>query len=224
MVNAESSVLSTGTATPLKGIRKVAARRMVQAWEAPVFHLSTDAAMENALARAKRQSSTTVTDVLIQAAAIALQGNPGINAHYSEEIVTTFTEINIGIAVATDAGLVVPVVHNVGSNDVLAIAEKRGNVVTKAREGKLSMPDIEGATFTISNLGMLGIDSFDAIVNPPQVAILAIGSTREVPFIQDGTVVIRKSANFTLTCDHRAIDGATGAKFLSALRDAIETD
>jgi len=224
MVSGESSLLSTGTATPLKGIRKVAARRMVQAWEAPVFHLSTDVAMENALVRAKRQSGTTVTDVLIQAASIALQENPGLNAHYNEEIVTTFTEINIGIAVATDAGLVVPVVHNVGSNDLQAIAEKRGNVVTKAREGKLSMPDIEGATFTISNLGMLGIDSFDAIVNPPQVAILAIGSTREVPFVQGTTIIIRKSANFTLTCDHRAIDGATGAKFLSALRDAIEAD
>jgi pyruvate dehydrogenase E2 component (dihydrolipoamide acetyltransferase) len=222
MVIGENLLLSTGTATPLKGIRKVAARRMVQAWQAPVFHLSTDVAMENALLAAKKESGTTVTDVLIQAVAEALRENPAINAHYSEEIVTTFSEINIGIAVATEAGLVVPVVHNVGADNLLEIAGKRANVVTKAREGKLSMPDIEGATFSISNLGMLGIDSFDAIVNPPQVAILAIGSTREIPVVHNSEVVIRKIANFTLSCDHRAIDGATGAKFLSTLRNYVE--
>jgi pyruvate dehydrogenase E2 component (dihydrolipoamide acetyltransferase) len=222
MVTAENPLLSTGNPIPLKGIRKVAARRMVQAWEAPVFHLSTDVAMGNALTAAKKQSGTTVTDVLIQAVAKALAENPGINAHYKEEVVTQYSEINIGIAVATDAGLVVPVVHNVGAEEIQKIAEKRSSVVTKAREGKLSMPDIEGATFSISNLGMLGIDSFDAIVNPPQVAILAIGSTREIPIVKDSQVVIQKMANFTLTCDHRAIDGATGAKFLSALRGFIE--
>lgn len=222
MVTGESSLLSTGSATPLKGIRRVAARRMVQAWEAPVFHLSTDVAMENALIAAKRESGTTVTDVLIHAVAQTLSDNPGLNAHYADEIVTSYTEINIGIAVAIEAGLVVPVVHNVGADNLQTIAVKRSGVVTLAREGKLSMPDIEGATFTISNLGMLGIDSFDAIVNPPQVAILAIGSTREVPVVKNSVVVIQKTANFTLTCDHRAIDGATGAKFLSALREAIE--
>lgn len=222
MVKGENPILSTGTPTPLKGIRKVAARRMVQAWQAPVFHLSTDVAMESALIAAKKQSGTTVTDVLIQAVAQSLRENPGLNAHYAEEVVTEYSEINIGIAVATAAGLLVPVVHNVGADEIQEIAAKRSGVVAKAREGKLSMPDIEGATFTISNLGMLGIDSFDAIVNPPQVAILAIGSTREIPVVKNSVIVIQKTANFTLTCDHRAIDGATGAKFLSALRDAIE--
>lgn len=222
MVTSENVILSTGTVSPLKGIRKVAARRMVQAWEAPVFHLSTDVVMENALVAAKRQESTTVTDVLIQAVAVALKDNPGLNAHFSEDTVTSYTEVNIGIAVATEAGLVVPVVHDVGQDDLSAIAHKRLNIVTKARDGKLSMPDIEGATFTVSNLGMLGIDSFDAIVNPPQVAILAIGSTREIPVVENSEIVIRKVANFTLTCDHRAIDGATGAKFLSTLRSTLE--
>jgi pyruvate dehydrogenase E2 component (dihydrolipoamide acetyltransferase) len=222
MVTQENTLLSTGTATPLKGIRKVAARRMVQAWQAPVFHLSTDVSMENALIAAKKQAGTTVTDVLIHCVAAALSENSSLNAHYGEEVVTTYSEINIGIAVATEAGLVVPVVHNVGIDNLLEIAGKRGNVVTKARDGKLSTPDIEGATFSISNLGMLGIDSFDAIVNPPQVAILAIGSTREIPVVLNSEITIRKMANFTLTCDHRAIDGATGAKFLSSLRDNIE--
>ena len=117
----------------------------------------------------------------------------------------------------------VPVVHNVAGEDLNAIAAKRSNVVNKARDGKLSMPDIEGATFTISNLGPLGIDSFDAIVNPPQVAILAIGSTKESAVVEEGSIIIRKIASFTLTCDHRAIDGATGAKFLSSLRNIIES-
>ena len=223
MVSDSISVLSTGAATPLKGIRKVAARRMVQAWEAPVFHLSTDVKMENALLQSKAQPGTTVTDILISAVTKSLKANPGLNAHYSDETVTTFTEINIGIAVATAAGLVVPVVHDLDGNNLEVIAEKRKNVVTKAREGKLSMSDIEGATFTISNLGMLGIDSFDAIVNPPQVAILAIGSTRDRAVVEGSEIVIRKIANFTLTCDHRAIDGATGAGFLSALRTLVES-
>jgi len=222
MVTGENSLLSTATAIPLKGIRKVAARRMVQAWEAPVFHLSTDVLMESALISAKKQDGTTVTDVLIKAVAAALSENPAINAHYGEEIVTTFAEVNIGIAVATEAGLVVPVIHNVEVDNLLTIAEKRVQIVTKAREGKLSMPDIEGATFTISNLGMLGIDSFDAIVNPPQVAILAIGTTREIPVVQNSEIAVRKIANFTLTCDHRAIDGASGAKFLTTLRKNVE--
>ena len=222
MVTEAISVLSTGSATPLKGIPKIAARRMVQAWQAPVFHLSTDIKMENALARSKAQPGTTITDILISAVAESLKSNPGLNAHYAEEIVTTYSEINIGIAVATVAGLVVPVVHNIEGNNLEEIAEKRKNVVTKAREGKLSMPDIEGATFTISNLGMLGIDSFDAIVNPPQVGILAIGSTRDLAVVEGSEIVIRKIANFTLTCDHRAIDGATGAGFLSALRNILE--
>jgi len=224
MVNEASSVLTSGTALPLKGIRKVAARRMVQAWQAPVFHLSTDVRMESALARAKARAGTTVTDVLISAVSESLKSNPALNAHYADEIVTTFSEINIGIAVATTAGLLVPVVHGVETDDLSAIAKKRKDVVTKARDGKLSMPDIEGATFTVSNLGMLGISNFDAIVNPPQVAILAIGSTRELPVVSDSKIVIRKIANLTLTCDHRAIDGATGANFLANLRSIIESE
>jgi pyruvate dehydrogenase E2 component (dihydrolipoamide acetyltransferase) len=223
MVSTEVDLLSSGVITPLKGIRKVAARRMVQAWSAPVFHLSTDVKMESALIASKRENNTTLTDILIGATAQALMENPALNAHFNEDAITSFSEINIGIAVATELGLVVPVIHNVNNDNLAKIAEKRKRVVTKAREGKLAMPDIEGATFTISNLGMLGIDSFDAIVNPPQVAILAIGSTREIPTVENSKIVIRKVANLTLTCDHRAVDGATGAKFLSELRKVIES-
>jgi pyruvate dehydrogenase E2 component (dihydrolipoamide acetyltransferase) len=215
-------MLTTGVEVQLKGIKKIAARRMVQAWQAPVFHLSTDIDMERLLVLAKATEGATVTDVLIQLVGQSLQANPDLNSHYADEVVTTFAEVNIGIAVATPNGLVVPVVHSVEGNDLQSIAAKRNDVVTRARDGKLGMPDIEGATFTISNLGMLGIDSFDAIVNPPQVGILAIGSTREIPVVFEGKIIHRKRANFTLTCDHRAIDGATGAYFLAHLRTLIE--
>ncbi len=215
-------MLDTGTQVQLKGIKKIAARRMVQAWQAPVFHLSTDIDMERLLVLAKKTEGATVTDVLIQLVGQSLQANPDLNAHYADEVVTTFTKVNIGIAVATQAGLVVPVVHSVEGNDLTTIAGKRSDVVTRARDGKLGMADIEGATFTISNLGMLGIDSFAAMVNPPRVGILAIGSTREIPAVIERKIIHRKRANFTLTCDHRAIDGATGAYFLAHLRELIE--
>ena len=222
MVKAQSSVLSTGTTAPLKGIRKVAARRMVQAWAAPVFHLSTEIKMERALVASKFEPGLTVTDILLHAVTKALQENPALNALFDEESVTTYTEVNLGIAVATEHGLVVPVVHAIEVDSISEIAKKRSAAVTKARDGKLQMVDIEGATFTISNLGMLGIDSFDAIINPPQVGILAIGSTKEIAVVEESKIVIRKSATFTLTCDHRAIDGATGAKFLTSLRTSLE--
>lgn len=222
MVSREIPILSTGTPNPLKGIKRVAARRMIQAWEAPVFHLSADVKMEAALTLAKKEPGNTVTDVLIRGVALALTEHPELNAHYLEEIHTIYSEVNIGIAVATPAGLMVPIVHSAHDLNLHDIATKRSDVVTKARNGKLSMSDIEGATFTISNLGPLGIDYFDAIVNPPQVAILAVGSTKEIPVVENGLVVSRKVASFTVTCDHRAIDGATGAKFLSSLRSIIE--
>ena len=222
MVSTTTAPLTTGTKVALKGIPKIAARRMVQAWQAPVFHLALDVVMDGALTRSKHTPETTVTDVLIEAVAKALEENPALNAHYDEESITTFTEINIGLAVATPAGLVVPVIHNIAGKEQSEIAEMRKGIVNKARDGKLSMPDIEGATFTISNLGMLGIDSFDAIVNPPQVAILAVGSTQKRPVVINDQIEIKKVATFTLTCDHRALDGATGAKFLTTLKNHLE--
>lgn len=215
-------MLDTGVEVALKGFKKIAARRMVQAWQAPVFHLTVEVDMERLLVYAKSIEGVTVTDVLIHCVSQGLKQVIDLNSHYSEEIVTTFSEINIGIAVATDKGLVVPVIHGVEDLDLKAVANKRNNVVSLARDGKLAMANIEGATFTISNLGMLGIDSFDAIVNPPQVGILAIGSTKSIPVVMDGKIQSRKRANFTLTCDHRAIDGATGAKFLSLVRTLLE--
>ena len=214
---------SSGTTTPLKGIRRTAARRMVAAWQAPVFHLSVEVDMSAALAAKGQTAGATVTDILLACCAGTLRAHRNLNAHYADEAVTVFDEVNLGIAVATDAGLVVPVVHGADGLDVAGLAAARKEVVGKARTGKLAMADVTGGTFTVSNLGMMGIDRFDAILNVPQVAILAVGSTRQRQVHNDGDPVWRPVAELTLTCDHRAIDGATGAGFLAALRTALES-
>jgi pyruvate dehydrogenase E2 component (dihydrolipoyllysine-residue acetyltransferase) len=215
--------MGTGTAVPLKGIRRTAARRMISAWEAPVFHLDVEVDMSAALAAKNQTDGATVTDILLASCAQALLSHPALNAHYADEVVTLFDEVNLGIAVATDAGLVVPVVHGADQLDVAGLAAARREVVGKARAGRLSMPDVTGGTFTVSNLGMMGIDRFDAILNVPQVAILGVGTTRQRQVWNDGDPAWRPVSLLTLTCDHRAIDGATGAGFLSALRASLES-
>lgn len=215
-------LLPGATAVPLKGIRRTAARRMITAWAAPVFHLSVDVDMTSALTVGHREPGATVTDALLLATARALQAHPGLNAHYEDEVVTTYAGVNLGVAVATPAGLTVPVLHGVEALSLTEIRERRTDLVVRAREGRLVRADVEAATFTVSNLGMLGVDRFDAILNPPQVGILAVGSTRPRPVVTDGQVEVRPIAELTLTCDHRAVDGATGAGLLSRLRQELE--
>lgn len=213
--------VSVGTATPLKGIRRTAARRMVAAWEAPVFHLDVDVDMSSALGIKDRAPGATVTDALLAACSRALADHPALNATYADEVVTTYDTVNLGLAVATDAGLMVPVVHGADRLDLAGLGDARRDVTARAREGRLQMSDVTGGTFTVSNLGMMGIDRFDAILNVPQVAILAVGSTRQRQVWNDGDPAWRPIAALTLTCDHRAVDGATGAGFLTAVRDHL---
>lgn len=212
------------TVVPLKGIRRTAARRMVAAWEAPAFHLAVEADMGAALRVKERSPGATVTDAILAACAAALREHPALNAHYADEAVTRFERVNVGMAVDTPAGLVVPVIKDAASLDLASLAEARRGVVQRARDGKLTMDDVTDGTFTVSNLGMMGIDGFDAILNVPQVAILAVGATRQqfVP-TDDGQGTWRPRARLTLTCDHRAIDGATGARFLAAIRENLES-
>lgn len=211
-----------GTPVPLKGIRRTAAKQMAVAWQAPAFHLAVEVDMTNALTVKSLSPQSTVTDRLVSATATALQENPGLNAHYSEEGITTFEDVNIGIAVATDNGLTVPVIHSVPNLSLPEIAQKRREVVDRARAKKLGLADISAGTFTISNLGMLDIDRFDAIINVPQVAILAVAATRQRNVIRDGRAQWRPLAELTLTCDHRAVDGAMGAVFLGRLKQILE--
>ncbi len=219
-----TAAATTGAARvrPLAGIGKVAARRMVQAWEAPVFHLAVDVDMSRVLSPDIKAAGGTVTDAISLACARALGAHPGINAHFVDNAVHEFDEVNVGIAVATPNGLTVPVLKGIGHAELAEIAGIRSDVVGRARIGKLTMADLTGGTFTISNLGMMGIDSFDAILNPPQVAILAIGSTRHAPVVRDGEITVARLATFTATFDHRAVDGATGAAFLTAVRIGVE--
>ncbi len=212
----------TGTPVPLKGIARVAARQMTLAWEAPAFHLAVEVDMTTALTVKSVHPGATVTDLLVAVCAQALAEHPALNAHYSADGITTFEEINIGIAVSTPGGLTVPNIHGAGALGIGGIAEVRREVVERARGRKLGMGDVTGGTFTISNLGMFGIDRFDAIINVPQVAILAVGTTSQRYVWRNDSAQWLPIAEITLTCDHRAVDGATGAAFLARVRELLE--
>jgi pyruvate dehydrogenase E2 component (dihydrolipoamide acetyltransferase) len=160
--------------------------------------------------------------VLTKVAAIALMRNRAVNAHFSDEGISRFPTADIGLAVAAPQGLVVPVIRRAESLSVLEIAKARAEVVGRARDNKLRREDLEGGTFTISNLGMFGVEQFIAVLNPPQAAILAVGATVEKPIARDGEVVVLPMLTLTLTCDHRAVDGADGAKFLTDLKAFLE--
>jgi pyruvate dehydrogenase E2 component (dihydrolipoamide acetyltransferase) len=203
-------------------MRRTAARRLAEAWTAPVIHLAREADMTRVLEARDRESGVTVTDVLLHACARALTQHPDINAHFQDEAVTTYERVNLGFAVATDAGLTVPVIHDAASLELAQMAERRHEAVEKARSGALRVRDVDGGTFTVSNLGMFGVDHFDAIINPPQVGILAVAATRQRYVMADGEPAWRPISELTLTCDHRGVDGVTGARFLATLCGIIE--
>ena len=211
-----------GTTRPLPRLRRTAARRLAEAWTAPVIHLVRAADMTRTLERRDREPNVTVTDVLLRACALALARHPDINAHYADEAVTTFERVNLGFAVATHEGLTVPVIHDADRLDLPQISERRREAVEKARGGALRVRDVDGGTFTVSNLGMFGVDHFDAILNPPQVGILAVGATQQRYVLADGEPAWRPVSELTLTCDHRGVDGVTGARFLSTLCEILE--
>ena len=213
---------------PLTNIRKTIARRLTAAWEAPVFQLTVSADMTraNELVAAARELNpdvrVTVTDLLTKVCAHALIRHRDVNVQYTEEALLKFPTANIGIAVAAPQGLVVPVVRSVERLTLAELAVARGDVVNRARESKLTAQDLEGGTFTISNLGMFGIEQFVAVLNPPQAAILAVGATLETPVVRDGAVTVRPVMAMTLTVDHRAVDGAAGADFLRTVKQFVE--
>jgi pyruvate dehydrogenase E2 component (dihydrolipoamide acetyltransferase) len=214
----------------LTSIRKTIARRLTKAWEAPVFQLVMSADMTRAqelrarLVELTREGETkpTVSDVLTKVCAAALLRHPQVNAHYADETVTRFSTADVGMAVATDRGLVVPVIRGAERLTLAEIAAARADLVTRAREAKLQQADLEGGTFTISNLGMYGIEQFVAVLNPPQVAILAVGAIEEKPVVVDGELEINPMMTLTLTCDHRALDGSVAAEFLGTVRALLE--
>jgi pyruvate dehydrogenase E2 component (dihydrolipoamide acetyltransferase) len=214
----------------LTSIRKTIARRLTEAWEAPVFQLTVVADATELVATRERlvelmregDVKPTVNDVLTRLVASALMRHRPVNAQFVEGEIRRYPTANVGIAVATPNGLVVPVVRDAQAKSVQDVAVVRADLVGRAREGKLQLQDLEVGTFTISNLGMYGIDQFVAVLNPPQVAILAVGSIEERPIVVDGDLVVAPALTMTLTCDHRAIDGSEGAEFLQTVKAYVE--
>lgn len=215
---------------PLSQTRKTIARRLTEAWQAPVFQLSASADMTRALALRERlvaraaegELEPTVNDVLTKLAAAALVRHPAVNAHFAGDAIHRFRAAHVGIAVAAPNGLVVPVIRDADRRSLAEVTAARADLVGRARAGKLTLADLEGGTFTISNLGMFGVEAFTAVLNPPQAAILAVGAIEEQPVARDGQLAVAPLLHMTLTCDHRAIDGADGAEFLRTLRELLE--
>ncbi len=208
----------------LSSLRRTIARRLTEAWEAPAFQISMSADMTRALALRERlrDEGVTVTDVLTKLAAIALLRHRGVNAHFADDELRIFPGAHVGLAVATERGLLVPVLRDCERKSLVQLAAERGAIVTRARDGKLTQDDLEGGTFTISNLGMYGVEQFVAVLNPPQVAILAVGAIEQRPVLEEGEFVARPLMSLTLTCDHRAVDGAKAAEFLRELKQLLE--
>jgi pyruvate dehydrogenase E2 component (dihydrolipoamide acetyltransferase) len=214
----------------LTSIRKTIARRLTEAWEAPVFQLGVSADMSETLAlreklverMAEGEAKPTVNDLLVKLAAVALMRHRPINATFAGEEIHRHPAANVGIAVAAPQGLIVPVIRDADRLTVQEIARARADLVARARDNKLTLPDLEGGTFTISNLGMFGVEQFVAVLNPPQVAILAVGAVKDEAVARDGELDIAPIMRMTLTCDHRAIDGADGAGFLQTLVALVE--
>jgi len=209
---------------PLTSLRKTIARRLTEAWQAPAFQISMSADMTRAqeLHARLREQGVSVTDILTKLAAIALLRHREVNAHFADDELRIFPNAHIGLAVATERGLIVPVQREVERKSLVQIAAERKEIVQRTREGKLSQEDLDGGTFTISNLGMYGVEIFTAVLNPPQAAILAVGAIEEKPVVDDGGFVARPLMAMTLTCDHRAVDGAKAAEFLRELKTLLE--
>jgi pyruvate dehydrogenase E2 component (dihydrolipoamide acetyltransferase) len=207
---------------------RIMAERMTTSWTtAPHFYLVREVNVSRLVSwldRARKQTGAhiTYTDLLVKLVAAAMSQHPRMNVSWRDGTIAQNGEINIGLAVAIDDGLVVPVIHRADTLRLAELVSRREDVVGRAQTGKLRPADIQGGTFTISNLGMYGVDAFNAIVNPPQAAILAVGRIADRVVALNGQPAVQPTMVLTLSCDHRALDGARGAQFLGALADLIE--
>jgi pyruvate dehydrogenase E2 component (dihydrolipoamide acetyltransferase) len=211
----------------LSSMRRTIARRLIQS-KAPVphFYLTVDAAVDRLWEayRALREENYPVSlnDVIIKASAAALKRHPEINASFAGDHVKQYTHVHIGLAVAIEDGLITPVIRDADTKSLAEIAAEAKSLAERARNRRLQPNEYTGATFSISNLGMMGIEEFSAIINPPEAAILAIGAVREVPVVEAGQVKVGRRMKLTLSVDHRVADGAQGARFLGTLKRMLE--
>ncbi|MBL8098180.1 MAG: 2-oxo acid dehydrogenase subunit E2 [Anaerolineales bacterium] len=207
---------------------RVMADRLTQAWRTiPHFYLMREVNASRLVTwREKAQKNTTekitYTDLLVKLTAVALRKYPRLNASWINENIVLNQDINIGLAVAVDDGLLVPVIHHADEMNLTQLASSRSGIVSRAKSNKLTLDDLSGGTFTISNLGMYGVDAFNAIVNPPQAAILAVSRIADRVVPVNGQPAVQPMMTLSLSCDHRVVDGARGAEFLQALADLIE--
>ena len=225
---ASFSNASDYTDTPLSQMRRIIAQRLAESkFSAPHFYLRITVSMDNAIIARKAindftKSKVSFNDLIIKACAVALKKHPVVNSSWMGDFIRQNHQINIGTAVAVEEGLIVPVVKNADQKSLTAIAEETTLLIDKARTKKIQPQEFTGNTFTISNLGMMDIDEFTAIINPPDSCILAVGKISPTPTVENGVVVIKQLLKLTLSCDHRVVDGATGAAFLQTLKAHLE--
>ncbi|WP_150250927.1 dihydrolipoamide acetyltransferase family protein [Nocardiopsis deserti] len=215
----------------VSNVRKVIARRLTESKQTvPHFYLrrTIDAeALKAFRAQINEQLSSTgvkvsFNDLIVKASATALKLHPAVNTSWVDDKLLQHHRVNVGVAVAVDAGLVVPVLHDTDKATLSEISTRTRELAGKARDGKLKPQEMSGGTFSVSNLGMFGVDSFSAVINPPEAAILAVGAMRQEPVVVDGEVVVRNRISLELSVDHRAVDGAVGAAFLKDLAEILE--
>lgn len=209
-------------------MRKTIARRLTASMqEAPHFYLTVSIAMDRAAEWRERLNALSevkisFNDLIIKACAQALRKHPLLNASWTGETLRLHQEVHIGFAVALEEGLIVPVVRHADRKGLAEIAQETRALSAKARERKLTPEEYTGSTFSVSNLGMLGIEEFTAVINPPEAAILAVGAIQPQPVVKGDTIAIEQRMRVTLSCDHRVVDGATGAQFLKTLKQLLE--
>jgi pyruvate dehydrogenase E2 component (dihydrolipoamide acetyltransferase) len=214
------------TRVPMSAMRATIARRLLESSQGtPAYRVVTDVEMTALLALKARLNETTqatLTDLLVRAVGLALVRHPTVNAQFDGDTVLQFPHADVAVAVATEGGLVTPIVRSADTKTVAEIAAETRDLAQRAKAGTLQREEITGGTFTLSNLGMFGIARFDAIINPPQVAILAVGATEQRPIVRSDQLAIGRICTLTLTVDHRVVDGAVAAPFIATLRQMLE--
>lgn len=220
----ERDVLGAAEArAPSSRIRRITAERTAASFrEAPHFYLTREASAAGLMRAKEKLDRVTITDLLVKALALSLRDFPALNARWKDDQVVPLSRIDIGVAVETPAGLVVPVVRGADKLAIQEIAKTLGELIERARGGRSRPEDLAGGSFTLTNLGMLGVDQFQAVINPPQSGILAAGAIKERPFVVGGILLAHETILLTLSLDHRIVDGAEGARFLGGLVDRIE--
>jgi pyruvate dehydrogenase E2 component (dihydrolipoamide acetyltransferase) len=226
MGEAEHEVKYRDEKAPL--LRKVIAQRMLESKQTvPHFYLTIDVDVKNLVSYRNelnqgRERKISFNDILIKAIANMLVKHPDCNVSYIDDNIRYYDAANICLAVAIDGGLLTPAIRDCANKSIEEISDDAAVLVEKARNKKLRPRESMGGTFTLSNLGMFGIEEFLAIVNPPQALILAVGAMRDIPVVEDGNIVIGKRMKMTLSCDHKAVDGAMAAEFLTDLKEVVE--